>query len=68
LWIRVRIDFGRLEPDPDPEGKMTHKNRSEEISCFEVFDVHFWGLKTSLVAWTSFLEKSPNVLNYLLDH
>jgi hypothetical protein len=27
-----------------------------EISCFEVLDVLFWGLKASFVAWTSFME------------
>ncbi len=42
LWIRIRIDFGRL--DPNLTAKMTHKNRkNEEISCFEVLDVHSWG-------------------------
>jgi hypothetical protein len=31
-----------VDPDPDPEAKMTHENRkSEEISCFEVLDVLF---------------------------
>jgi hypothetical protein len=37
-WVR---GYGRLDPDPDPEGqKITNKNRkSEEISCFEVLDV-----------------------------
>jgi hypothetical protein len=46
LWIRFHIDFGRLDPNLDPEGqkcekklkkgKNEHKNRSEAISCFEV--------------------------------
>jgi hypothetical protein len=31
--------------DPDPE-----------ISCFEVLDILFWGLKASSAAWTSFME------------
>jgi hypothetical protein len=39
------------------KAKMTHKNRkSKEISCFEVLDVLFSGLKASPVAWTSFME------------
>jgi hypothetical protein len=38
--------------------KMTHKNRKreEKISCFEVMDVLFSGLKASPVAWKSFME------------
>jgi hypothetical protein len=36
---------------------ITHKNRkSEEISCFELLNVLFRGLKASPVAWTSFME------------
>ncbi len=36
LWIRIRIDFGRLEFDPDPEGKKdpTTKNRDKFIVIF----------------------------------
>jgi hypothetical protein len=34
--------------------KMNHKHR--EISCFEVLDVLFSGLKASPEAWTSFME------------
>ncbi len=29
---------------------------AKEMSCFEVLDVLFWGLKASPVAWTSFME------------
>jgi hypothetical protein len=36
LWIRIRIDFGWLDPDPGGQKKTT---KSEEISCFEVLDV-----------------------------
>ncbi len=37
--------------------KMTNENRkNKEISCFEVLDFVFWGLKASSVAWTSFIE------------
>jgi hypothetical protein len=38
LWIRIRIHFGRLDPDPGGQ-KTTHK--SEEVSSFEVLDVLF---------------------------
>jgi hypothetical protein len=33
-WIRIRIDFGGLGPDPDQggEGKI---EKSEEISCLK---------------------------------
>jgi hypothetical protein len=56
LWIRIRIDFGQL--DPDPGGKKWPKKieKSEEISRFEVLDVLFWGLKASPVAWMSLME------------
>jgi hypothetical protein len=43
--IRIRIDFGRLDPDPDP-GKYI---------VFEVLDVLLGGLEASPVAWTSFI-------------
>jgi hypothetical protein len=42
--LRIRIDFSRLDPDP------------EEISFLEMLDVLFLGLKASPVAWTSFME------------
>jgi hypothetical protein len=56
-WIR--IDVGRL--DPDPEEKKIHKKipgieKSKEISCFEVLDVLSSELTASPVAWTSFTE------------
>jgi hypothetical protein len=49
LRIRIRIDFGWLDPDPywqcesaPRKVKMTHKNRnSEEIHVFEVLNVLF---------------------------
>ncbi len=48
------VDSVRIQkPAPEPEGqkKMTHKNRkNQEITCFEVLDVLFWGLTASLVA------------------
>jgi hypothetical protein len=42
----------------DPGGKKWHTKieKSTEFSCFEVLDVHFWGLKASPVAWASFME------------
>jgi hypothetical protein len=63
-FARIRIHFGRLDPDPGPHWEygsgsgsrraiMNHK--SEENSSFEVLDVLFRGMKTSPVAWTSFM-------------
>ncbi len=52
-----------LDPDLASHGsafkkaKMTHKiEKSKEISCFEVLDVLFRGLKASPVAWASLME------------
>jgi hypothetical protein len=57
FWIRIRIHFGRLDPDLHWEygsgsrrAKMNRK--SEENSSFEVLDVLFCGMKTSPVACT----------------
>jgi hypothetical protein len=37
--------------------KMTHQSRKNyKISCFEVPDVFFRGLKASSVVWKSFIE------------
>jgi hypothetical protein len=38
LRIRIRIDFGRLNPDPGGQKITTKIEKSEEISCFEVLD------------------------------
>ncbi len=48
LWIRIRIDYGRLDPDPhgignvdpDPGWQKWHirKEKSEKVPCFEVLD------------------------------
>jgi hypothetical protein len=40
-WIH--IDFGRLDPDPDPGGQKcpSTEGKGEEISSFEVLDVFF---------------------------
>ncbi len=56
--IRIRIDFGQLDPDSDPGGqKLPIKNRkSGEMYYFEELDVFFQWLEASLVAWTSFME------------
>jgi hypothetical protein len=45
-WIRIWVKEGKKKP------KMTHKKeKSKEISCFELLDVLFLGLKASPVAW-----------------
>jgi hypothetical protein len=60
IWIRIRIHFRRLDPNPHWEYgsgsrrvriKMTHKMKK-----IHVLDVIFWGMKTSPVARTSFME------------
>jgi hypothetical protein len=38
-WIRIRIDFGRL--DPDPEGKKTQRKEKSKDFMLEVLDVLF---------------------------
>ncbi len=62
-WIRTR------NPDPDPESGgqkwPTKIEKSYEISCFEVLDVLFWGLKASPVAWTSFWRPRISNLQFL---
>jgi hypothetical protein len=45
-WIRIQ------ESKNDPQ----KKKKSKEISCFELLDVLFLGLKASPVAWASFIE------------
>ncbi len=57
-WIRIRFRIQNADPDPDPGGGEwpTKIEKSTEFSCFEVMDVLFWGLKTSPVAWASFME------------
>ncbi len=64
----MRIDFSRLDSDPDPHYecgcgsgsnliKITHTYRkNDEISCFAVLDVLLCGLEDSPLAWTSFME------------
>ncbi len=54
LWIRIRVNFGRLDPDPDKRAVIS--NKSEENSSFEVLDALFSWLKTSALALTSFME------------
>ncbi len=46
-WIR--IDFGRLDPDPGRQKLPTQLEKSEEVSCFEVLDVLLWGLTTDVL-------------------
>ncbi len=63
-WVRIRINTYRYlvlvdwiriggigNADPDLEKITTKIEKSEEIICFEVV-----GRKSSLVAWTSFME------------
>jgi len=52
-----------LDPDLASEsgsgsrrGKNETQKLKKEISCFEVLDVLFRGLKASPLAWTSFME------------
>jgi hypothetical protein len=33
--IQIRIDFGRLDPDPEVEKWPTKIKKGEEISCFK---------------------------------
>ncbi len=60
FWIRIRIDFGRLDrldPDPDPGGQKlpTKKGRAKKIIGLSAY-VFFGGLEASPVVWTSFME------------
>jgi hypothetical protein len=43
---------------PDPEGKNDPQKykKNEEISCFEMLNIHFGGLKASPAVCTSFME------------
>jgi hypothetical protein len=41
IWIRIRIDIGRLDADPNTGGKKDSQKISQEILCFEVLDVFF---------------------------
>ncbi len=40
----------------------TQKEKSKEISCFELLDVLFWRLKASRVAWASLILKRPRAI------
>jgi hypothetical protein len=59
LWIRIGPGFNGIPgfvSSGSKRGKMPQKieNSPEaEISSFEMLDVLFYGLKASLVAWTS---------------
>jgi hypothetical protein len=48
-WIWIRIQESKIDPQKRRKKKL-------EISCFEVLDVLFGGLKAFLVAWMSFIE------------
>ncbi len=43
--------LSRLDADPGGQKWPTKIEKSEEISCFEVLDVLFWGLKASQFSW-----------------
>ncbi len=58
LQIWIRIDFGRLNPDPDPKAKMTHKNRKKWRNfMFYRAGCSPLGLNASPVFCTSFVPK-----------
>jgi hypothetical protein len=55
LWIRIRIDFSRM--DQDPGGKNSQRlEKGEPISSLEMLDVLFRRLKAFLVAWNSLIQ------------
>jgi hypothetical protein len=55
VWIRIRI--GNSDPYPGGQKRPTKIEKSYEIiSCFEVLDVFFSGVKASVVDWTSIME------------
>jgi hypothetical protein len=65
IRIRIRIDFGRLEPEPawecgsdsNPGGqKLPTKTKKPGEMYFFVMDVLLLGLEASPVAWGSFRE------------
>ncbi len=39
--LGMRIDFGRLDPGPDPGEHKSDQKIIEEVSCFEVLGVLF---------------------------
>jgi hypothetical protein len=51
LWIRIRNDFGRLDPDPDPSGQRGPQKEKKFINLR-----HFMFEVVSYVSWTSFLD------------
>jgi hypothetical protein len=40
LWIRIRIDFGQLEPDPDPGGLKHEPQQKKKVKKFH--DLKYW--------------------------
>jgi hypothetical protein len=69
LLIRIRIEFGRLDPDPDAGGRKwpTKKIKCWEMFRFQVLDVLFWGLKASPVTLTSFKEAWGQILRFFFN-
>jgi hypothetical protein len=53
--IRIRIGSGFSQVDGSVSGTNKKREKNQEISCFEVPDVLFLGLKASSVAGTSLL-------------
>ncbi len=51
FWIRIQLGSGS-----ESGSRRARIEKSYEISCFEMLDVFFYGLKGSPVAWTSFME------------
>ncbi len=55
--LRLLIKWGgRLDSGPGVQKCPTKIELREEILCFEVLDVLFWGLKAFTVDWTPFME------------
>ncbi len=53
----TKIEYNQWYGSGFRRAKISHKSRKNlEISCFEVLDGLFWGLKVSSVAWTFFME------------
>ncbi len=59
IWVRIRIDFDRLDPSPDPGGQKrpTKRKTMKKLNDLSAtLHVLTWGLGASSVAWMSFME------------
>ncbi len=64
LWIQIRIDFGRLDPDPDPGGqKMTHKKR-RKVQKFNVVNAGCSPLKAGGFSCSFYILRGGLGINY----